>query len=217
MGGHVPKQFMELGGVPILVHSLRVLETVPAVEHVILAVPDADREYCLREIVTRYRFAKVTKIVAGGERRQDSVRHGLQEVDEEADLVLIHDAVRPLVTRDVVERVIRRAEEVGGAIAAVPMRDTVKEVGRDGAITATVDRGRLWLAQTPQVFRVKVLRDAHRKAHLEKFHATDDAQLVEWLGQPVAVVEGSEENLKITRPQDLAIGEAILAARDGVR
>jgi 2-C-methyl-D-erythritol 4-phosphate cytidylyltransferase len=213
MGGHVPKQFIELGGVPILVHSLRVLEAVPAVERVILAVPDADREYCLREIVARYRFAKVTKIVAGGERRQDSVRHGLQEIGEGADLVLVHDAVRPLITRDVVERVIRRAEEVGGAIAAVPMRDTVKEVGADGAVAATVDRGRLWLAQTPQVFRVKVLREAHRKAHLEHFHATDDAQLVEWFGQPVSVVEGSEENLKITRPQDLAIGEAILAAR----
>jgi 2-C-methyl-D-erythritol 4-phosphate cytidylyltransferase len=213
MGGHVPKQFIELGGVPILVHTLRVLEAVPAVEHVILAVPDADREYCLREIVTRYRFAKVTKIVAGGERRQDSVRHGLQEVGDEADLVLVHDAVRPLITRDLVERVIHRAEEVGAAIAAVPMRDTVKVVGADGVIAATVDRGRLWLAQTPQVFRVKVLREGHRKAHLERFHATDDAQLVEWLGQPVAVVEGSEENLKITRPQDLAIGEAILAAR----
>lgn len=213
MGGHIPKQFLVLGGVPILVHSLRVLESVPAVEQIILAVPDADREYCLREIVTRYQFTKVTRIVVGGDRRQDSVRHGLQEVGEQANLVLVHDAVRPLITRDLVERVIRRAGEIGGAIVAVPMRDTVKEVGPEGVIAATLDRGRLWLAQTPQVFRVKVLREAHRKAHLERFHATDDAQLVEWLGHPVAVVEGSDENLKITRPQDLAIGEAILAAR----
>jgi len=213
MGSHIPKQFLSLGGVPLLVHSLRVLEAVPAVQQVILAVPGAEREYCLREIVARYQFTKVTKIVAGGERRQDSVRHGLQEVDERADLILVHDAVRPLITRDLVERVIRRAEAVGGAIAAVPMRDTVKEVGSGGAIATTVDRGRLWLAQTPQVFRAKALREAHRKAHLENFCATDDAQLFEWLGHPVAVVEGSEENIKITRPEDLAIGEAILASR----
>ena len=215
MGSHIPKQFLSLGGVPILVHSLRVLEAVAAVEHVILAVPEADREYCLREIVARYQFTKVTKVVAGGEHRQDSVRHGVQEVGQEADLVLVHDAVRPLITADLVERVIRRAGEVGAAIIAIPMRDTVKQVGPEGMIEVTVDRGQLWLAQTPQVFRATVLREAHRKAHLENFHATDDAQLLEWLGHPVAVVDGSEENIKITRPQDLVIGEAILAAREG--
>lgn len=217
MGSHIPKQFLSLGGVPILVHSLRVLEAVPAVEHVILAVPEADREYCLREIVARYQFTKVTKVVAGGEHRQDSVRHGVQEVGEEADLVLVHDAVRPLITADLVERVIRRAGEVGAAIVAIPMRDTVKQIGPEGMIEVTVDRGQLWLAQTPQVFRTKVLREAHRKAHLENFHATDDAQLLEWLGHPVAVVDGSEENIKVTRPEDLAIGEAILAARQRQR
>lgn len=215
MGSATPKQFLALGGVPILVHSLRVLEAVPAVIHVILAVPEAEREYCLREIVTRYRFAKVTKIVAGGASRQDSVRHGLHEVGPEADLVLVHDAVRPLITPDLVERVIRRAAEVGAAIVAIPMRDTVKQVGAHDLIEATVDRGRLWLAQTPQVFRTELLREAHRKAHLDGFEATDDAQLLEWMGREVAVVDGSEENIKITRPQDLAIGEAILAARQG--
>jgi 2-C-methyl-D-erythritol 4-phosphate cytidylyltransferase len=215
MGSTIPKQFLTLGGVPILAHSLRVLEAVPAVASVILAVPEADRDYCLREIVTRYQLTKVTRVVAGGERRQDSVRHGLQEVENDADLVLVHDAVRPLITRDLVERAIQRAAEVGAAIVAIPMRDTVKQVGAGRLIEATVDRGRLWLAQTPQVFRAALLREAHRKAHLEGFHATDDAQLLEWMGHPVAVVDGSEENIKITRPQDLAIGEAVLAARMG--
>lgn len=213
MGSTIPKQFLTLGGVPILAHSLRVLEAVPAVAQVILAVPEADRDYCLREIVTRYQLTKVTRVVAGGERRQDSVRHGLQEVENDADLVLVHDAVRPLITRDLVERAIQRAAEVGAAIVAIPMRDTVKQVGAGRLIEVTVDRGRLWLAQTPQVFRAALLHEAHRKAHLEGFHATDDAQLLEWMGHPVAVVDGSEENIKITRPQDLAIGEAILAAR----
>lgn len=213
MGGHIPKQFLSLGGVPILVHSLRVLEAVPAITHIILAVPETEREYCLHEIVTRYQLSKVTKIVAGGERRQDSVRHGLMAVQEGVEVILVHDAVRPLITSDVVERVIARAKETGAAIAAIPMRDTVKRVGQEGMIDATVDRTPLWLAQTPQAFRTGLLRDAHRKAHLERFDATDDAQLLEWMGFPVAVVEGSEENIKITRPQDLAVGEAILAAR----
>jgi 2-C-methyl-D-erythritol 4-phosphate cytidylyltransferase len=211
----IPKQFITLGCVHILAHSLRVLESVPSVAHVILALPEADRDYCLREIVTRYQLTKVTRVVAGGERRQDSVRHGLQEVENDADLVLVHDAVRPLITRDLVERAIQRAAEVGAAVAAIPMRDTVKQVGAGRLIEATVDRGHLWLAQTPQVFRAALLREAHRKAHLEGFHATDDAQLLEWMGHPVAVVDGSEENIKITRPQDLAIGEAVLAARRG--
>jgi len=213
MGGQIPKQYLPLGGVPVLVHSLRVLEAVPAIARIVMAVPEADREYCLDEIVNRYQITKVTKIVAGGERRQDSVRHGLQEVGDDVKVVLVHDAVRPLITAELVERVIARATVVGAAIAAIPMRDTVKRVGPEGTIKETVDRRDLWLAQTPQAFLTSALREAHRKAHLQGFHATDDAQLMEWTGVPVAVVDGSEENIKITRPQDLAIGEAILAAR----
>ena len=213
MGGRIPKQYLSLGGVPILVHSLRILEAVPAVRHIILAVPEAERDYCLKEIITRYRITKVSKVVAGGERRQDSVRHGLREVEDGAEIVLVHDAVRPLVTREVVERVVARAEQVGAAIAGIPMRDTVKRIGADGMIEATIDRGGMWLAQTPQAFRLDLLRQAHHKADLERFHATDDAQLLEWMGLAVAVVDGSEENIKITRPEDLAVGEAILAAR----
>ena len=213
MGGQISKQYLPLGGVPVLVHSLRVLEAVPAIAHIVLAVPEADREYCRDEIVNRYQITKVTKIVAGGERRQDSVRHGLQEVGDDVKVVLVHDAVRPLITTDLVERVIAQATSIGAAIAAIPMRDTVKRVGTEAMIKETVDRGDLWLAQTPQAFFTSALREAHRKAHLQGFHATDDAQLMEWMGVPVAVVDGSEENIKITRPRDLAIGEAILAAR----
>jgi 2-C-methyl-D-erythritol 4-phosphate cytidylyltransferase len=213
MGGGIPKQFLALAGVPILVHALRVLEAVPAVTRVIIAAPPADREYCLKEIVSRYHFSKVHKVVAGGERRQDSVRHALHEVPDDVETVLIHDAVRPLVTPDVVGRVLERALAAGAAIAAIPMRDTVKRSNDEGFIAATVDRGGLWLAQTPQAFGAKALKQAHQKSHLEQFHATDDAQLLEWMGLPVALVEGSEENIKITRPEDLLIGEAILAAR----
>lgn len=213
MGGAVPKQFLTLAGLPILIHSLRVLEQATAVNEIILTVPAADRAYCLNEIVARYGFHKITKVVPGGEQRQDSVRHGLAELDQNADVVLIHDAVRPFLTTDMVARVVEAAAEHGAAIVAMPMRDTVKRVGADGFIESTVDRNHLWLAQTPQAFQRSLLQMAHRKAQLEKYHATDDAQLMEWLGHRVAIVEGSGENIKITRPEDLAMGEAILAAR----
>lgn len=215
MGGDVPKQFLTLGGLPILVHSLLVLERADPVHEVVLVVPSAERDYCLREIVSRHGFAKVTRVVPGGAERQDSVRLGLQTVGDDAELVLVHDAVRPFLTGDMVARVLERAAEWGAAVVAIPMRDTVKQVGAGGLVERTVDRRGLWLAQTPQAFRVGVLREAHRKAHLEGFRATDDAQLVEWFGGPVAAVEGSGENIKITRPEDLVIGEAILAARRG--
>ncbi len=213
MGSATPKQFLTLGGKPLLVHSLHVLDRSRSISEIVLAVPEAERDYCLTEIVDRYRFRKVTKIVPGGAQRQDSVRHALDAVHPDADLALVHDAVRPFVTEEMVEGVLQRAREVGGAIIALPIRDTVKVVGEDERIQQTMDRGNLWLAQTPQAFRLELLREVHRKAQLEGVHATDDAQLMERFGLPVAVVEGSGENIKITRPEDLAIGEAILAAR----
>jgi 2-C-methyl-D-erythritol 4-phosphate cytidylyltransferase len=197
------------------VHALRVLEGSAAVTEIILAVPAADREYCLNEIVARYQFRKITKVVPGGEQRQGSVRHGLDELDQDVDIVIVHDAVRPFLTADMVARVIDAAAQHGAALVAIPMRDTIKRVGPDGLVETTIDRNHLWQAQTPQAFQRMLLQTAHRKAYLEKYHATDDAQLMEWLGHRVAIVEGSGENIKITRPEDLGIGEAILAARGG--
>lgn len=217
MGGSTPKQFLTVGGLPILVRALRVLEGSTAVTEIILTVPEADREYCLNEIVARYGFHKITKVVPGGEQRQDSVRHGLAELDQEVDIVIVHDAVRPFLTTDMVARTIDAAAQHGAAIVAIPMRDTIKRVGSDGLIESTIDRSHLWLAQTPQAFQRALLQTAHRKAYLEKYHATDDAQLMEWLGHRVVIVEGNGENIKITRPEDLGIGEAILAARADVK
>ncbi|MES4786222.1 MAG: 2-C-methyl-D-erythritol 4-phosphate cytidylyltransferase, partial [Nitrospiraceae bacterium] len=126
MGSNTPKQFLSLGGLPIIVYSLQVFEQSESIAEVVLAVPEADREFCLKEIVTRHGLTKVRRIVAGGEQRQDSVRHGLTAVDETVDLVLVHDAVRPFVTPDMVGRVVQRAGEYGAAVVAIPMRDTVK-------------------------------------------------------------------------------------------
>jgi 2-C-methyl-D-erythritol 4-phosphate cytidylyltransferase len=213
MGGDVRKQFRLMGGLPLLVHSLRVFQSSPVIDAVILAVPEADLHYCRTEIVAPHGFTKVSHVIAGGKERQDSVRHGLAVVDESVNVVVIHDAVRPCVTDMMVRQVVEAASTDGAAIIALPMRDTVKQVGDDRLIERTIDRKPLWLAQTPQAFRRDWLQEAHRKAQAEQLASTDDAFLVEWMGHPVRVVEGSGENIKITRPEDLVIGEAILSAR----
>ena len=213
MGGTVPKQFLSLGGEPLIIQSLRTLQAAPVVDRIVLAVPLADVEYCENEIVLRHRFTKVTKVVAGGIERQDSVRNALAQVPSETEIVLIHDAVRPFVTLQMIAEVVAAARKEGAAIIALPMRDTVKQVRTDGTIERTVDRSPLWFAQTPQAFRRDWIEIAHKKAYAEGIRATDDAFLVEWLGHSVAVVEGSGENIKVTRPEDLVIGEAILASR----
>ncbi len=213
MGGAIPKQFLALGGEPLIIQSLLALQAAAVVDQIILAVPSADIDYCQREIVAKHRFTKVTKVVAGGAERQDSVRHALAEVPSGTEIVLVHDAVRPFLTQGMIDGVVAAARKHGAAIVALPMRDTVKQVGPDGMIERTVDRAPLWLAQTPQAFRRDWIEEAHRKAQAEGVRATDDAFLVEWLGHAVAVVEGSGENIKVTRPEDLVIGEAILASR----
>jgi len=213
IGGSVPKQYLALGGQPIILHALRILQASPVIDEIILAVPQSDTDYCLTQIVTPHHFTKVEKIVPGGQERQDSVRHALEVVHEDVDVVLVHDAVRPFLTERMVEEVVSRARVKGAAIIALPMKDTVKQVGADHVIERTVDRRPLWLAQTPQAFRRDWLLVAHRKAHGEGVSATDDAYLVEWCGHPVSVVEGSEDNIKVTRPEDMIIGEAIFASR----
>lgn len=213
MGGTVRKQFRTLGGMPLVVHSLRILQASPVIDVVVLAVPEADITYCRHEIVDAHRFTKVIAVVAGGQERQDSVRQALAAVDEHVDIVVVHDAVRPFLTERMLAEVVAEAQAKGAAIIALPMRDTVKWVGADRVIERTVDRKPLWLAQTPQAFRRDWLQEAHQRAKAEGVAATDDAYLIEWMGHPVTVVEGSGENIKVTRPEDMIIGEAIFASR----
>ena len=215
MGAGTPKQFLMLGGVPMMLHSLRALERAPSVSEVVLVVPKQDRERALTDVVERYGLKKVMKVVPGGATRQESVHHGLNEVDEDAEIVVVHDAVRPFVTEDLIERSIEAARKHGGAIVAVPMKDTPKQAGPDGLIQRTLNRAELWLAQTPQTFRRALIVEAYRKAEIEHLHATDDAALVERLGHKVGIVEGSWENIKVTTREDMVLAEAILAARKG--
>lgn len=213
MGAGVPKQFLQLGGIPLFIHSLHVLQQSSAVEEIILVLPESDREYCIQEILPSYSLPKLSQVVRGGARRQDSVRNGLRAVSSGIDLILVHDAVRPFLTLSMIDMCIEKTKAHGAAIVAVPMRDTVKKVQDDGFIESTVDRSVLWLAQTPQVFRVDLLEKAHRLAEEDEIDATDDASLIERLGESVMIVKGSNDNIKITRPEDLIVGEALVAHR----
>ncbi len=213
MGGDMPKQYLVVGGVPLIVHSLRTLQSAPVVDDIVVAVPEADREYCRREIVGRFGLTKVRHVVAGGAQRQDSVQAALAAAEARAEIVVVHDAVRPFLTVEMIVRVCEAAARHGGAIIAIPARDTLKEVGEDGRIERTVDRTRLWQAQTPQAFRLDILQRAHEKARADRYVGTDEADLVQRLGEPVVVVEGSGDNIKVTKPEDLVIGDAIWASR----
>lgn len=213
MGSGTPKQFLQLGDVPLLVHVLRVLESNRMISEIVLVVPQDAVTSCREELLPPFAFSKVSSVVAGGTRRQDSVWNGLQSADERTKIVVVHDAVRPFVTGRMVEEVVDGARIHGAAIVAIPLHDTVKRVAADGMIEMTLDRQRLWSAQTPQAFDVELLRQAHRSSQTAGVEATDDAFLVERIGHRVSIVNGSPDNIKVTRPADLVMGEAILAAR----
>ena len=213
MGSRTPKQFLQFAGVPLLVHSLRVFEASQTIGEIILVVPETDVTACQKELVPAFGFSKISRVISGGTRRQDSVWNGLQAVNGRTDIVVVHDAVRPFVTEAMVQAVVDRARIHGAALVGIPLRDTIKRVGPDGMIDATLDRQGLWAAQTPQAFNVELLREAHQCGQRDNVDVTDDAGLVERLGHPVSIVTGTADNVKMTRPEDLLIGEAILAAK----
>ena len=210
LGAGVPKAFVELGGVPLVVRSLRAMLAVPAVASVVVVVPAA---YAARAGETLARCGPwrcPVTVVNGGPERQDSVRNGLAAVGD-VDLIAIHDAARPFVSPDVVEAAIAAAAAHGAAIVATPATDTIKQVAPDGRIEHTPRRDSMWLAQTPQVFRGALIRAAHAEGATSESDATDDAVLVERLGAPVYVVRGNPENRKITTAADLRWAESLLA------
>jgi 2-C-methyl-D-erythritol 4-phosphate cytidylyltransferase len=202
------KQMLELGGVPLLVHTLKRFETCDAVDQVILVLqPNLTSD--VLALMPKHNLKKIVRVVGGGAERQDSVYRGLQVVNpESAGIVLVHDAARPFIRADEIRAVIERAENKGAAIMASPAVDTIKQV-KQSTIRRTLPRQFIYLAQTPQAFRYAIIKEAYDRAFAEGFRGTDDAQLVERLGQKVSVVEGSQINIKITRPFDLKIAEVI--------
>jgi 2-C-methyl-D-erythritol 4-phosphate cytidylyltransferase len=216
MGAETPKQFLSLDGVPVLLFTLRRLAACPAITDFIIATR-AEEIDSLMSSISAEKFGRSVRVVRGGDTRQDSVANALAEVSTETDLILVHDAVRPLVTLNQIERVIAEAAACDAAILGIPAMDTVKEVKRASLptdvalITATIPRERVVLAQTPQVFRASVLLEAFAQARQDGVSASDEAGLVERLGRDVHVVVGSERNLKITRPGDMQLAEFYLS------
>jgi 2-C-methyl-D-erythritol 4-phosphate cytidylyltransferase len=215
MGGETPKQFLELDGAPILLLTLRRLASVDAISEIIVAT----RAYEIPRMEERFhqeKFSQPVRVVKGAATRQESVAAALAHVSDDTELVAVHDAVRPFVTREQVSRVIEEARKCGAAILGIPAMDTVKEVKRGSLpedvalITGTIPRERVVLAQTPQVFRTKLLKEAFAKAIADEVNASDEAGLVERLGHDVHVVHGSERNIKITKPSDMELARFYL-------
>jgi len=212
LGASVSKQYLTLGEKPILAHTLERLAALPQVAKIHIIAPEADLDYCREQIVARHRLEKVSQVICGGAERQDSVRNGLEACGASpSDVVLIHDGVRPFFPASQIEALIEQASAEGAAMLALPAQDTVKEVV-DGRVCATLERSRLWLAQTPQAFRYQRILEAHRRAYAAGYAGTDDASLVEWCGWPVVVLPGTSHNLKVTTAADLALARALLAA-----
>jgi len=209
-GQPLPKAFVPLAGRPLLLHALAAMAASPLVDRVVPVIARADRERWERLRGETEQIPKLAPAVTGGSERQDSVRAGLAALAGDVAWVAVHDAARPFVRPAAVARVIAAARECGAAILAAPVADTIKRV-QAGRVVETPPRAECWAAQTPQVFRVELLREALAKATAQGRVATDDAQLVEWLGVAVAVVEGDADNCKLTRPEDLAAAERRLA------
>lgn len=215
---HPSKQFSELAGTPILIHTLRKFGALDAVSEIWLALRENEMEAFRERLAKEVDDTLKTKVelVSGGEHRQQSVEHALNAITAAPDdIVLVHDAVRPLVTPEIIHEVIQAAKKYGAAIAGVPAVDTVKQVERtaEGAIVkATIPRAGVVLAQTPQGFRYSVIKKAFDEAAADGFMGTDEASLVERLGHEVAVVMGSPKNLKITSPGDMELAEFYLHA-----
>jgi len=203
-----PKQLLALNGIPIIIHTIRKFDISRVIDYIIVTAP---RESVIEvsELIKSAEFQKPVIVVQGGERRQDSVASGLNHLQPGTDIVAVHDGVRPFVSIDDIENAVRQAERTGAAVLAVPIVDTVKQVEKD-VIDSTLTREHLVLAQTPQVFRTEILKQAFDRATKDEYYGTDESSLVERLGHPVAIVRGSERNIKITRPSDLSLARAFL-------
>ena len=215
MGADQPKQFLELDGLPLIIFTLRRLAACPAITDFFIATR-ADDVMFLEDKVAKAALGRPARVVHGGDTRQLSVANALAQVDPSTEIVMVHDAVRPFVMREQIERLIAETRARGAAILGIPAIDTVKEVKRASLpedvalISATIPRERIVLAQTPQAFSYTLLRDAFRKAQQDDITASDEAALVERFGHDVFVVLGSERNIKITRPSDMDLARFYL-------
>jgi 2-C-methyl-D-erythritol 4-phosphate cytidylyltransferase len=204
------KQFHLLEEKPILAHTLDQFEKCPLIDAILLVLAKEDMHYGLQEIIGKYNYHKISQIIPGGSRRQESAKNGIDALPADVDIVAIHDGVRPFVTREMIEESIRSAIRFKAVVFGVPVKDTIKISNPDGTIFKTLNRESLWQIQTPQTFQVTLIRDAYVKAAEDGFIGTDDASLVERLGTKVHILPGSYTNIKITTPEDLILASHYL-------
>jgi 2-C-methyl-D-erythritol 4-phosphate cytidylyltransferase len=208
MQSPTPKQYLSLGGKPILAQTLQVFEECSAIDGIYVIVPQDQMDMVQKDIVEKYNCKKVLKLVRGGRMRQYSVWNGLNAISAGCSIVVVHDGVRPLISPRLIAQSIEAAQKSGAAVVAVLARDTVKRAAA-GKKVQTLPREEIWLAQTPQTFQFPLLMKAYQKAHQDEILGTDDAFLVERLGYPVTLVMGDHSNIKITTPEDLVLAEAL--------
>ncbi|MGD8369046.1 MAG: 2-C-methyl-D-erythritol 4-phosphate cytidylyltransferase [Desulfobacterales bacterium] len=215
MNTEIPKQYLPLDGKPVLAHSIGAFLDCPHIDRIVVVVARDDVERFENSVLSRVSAGKPLAWVEGGDHRGESVYRGLQFAGGRTGIVVIHDGVRPLIRPAMIGRVVAVAKEKGACILAAKAIDTLKRVDENGCVRETLDRSRIWTAQTPQAFPFFQIRDAHEKARAQGIAVTDDAQLLERLNLPVHIVEGDPSNLKITTARDLQVAEALLAAGNG--
>ncbi len=216
MGEGYNKQYILLAGKPIVARTIEVFENVGSIDEIVLVVGKGEIDLARKDIIHKYNFKKVVKIIEGGTERQDSVYNGLKAIDVNCNIVLIHDGARPFITGNIIEKSIKAAKDAGACVVAVRVKDTIKVVNKNMEVDYTPDRDILWAVQTPQAFEHKLLLEAYKKLRADNIKVTDDAMLVEKLGHIIKIIEGSYENIKITTPEDLILGEGILKKRENI-
>ena len=207
------KLLLLLRGRPVIIHTLEVFEKDPNCSGIILVVQPEEASM-FSNLISEYDVSKVKKLVHGGAERQESVYNGLKEANPD-EIVLVHDGARPFITTPIISRLVEKAAEEGAAIAAVPVKDTIKRVD-GGTVAETFERSSLWSVQTPQAFRMQLIMQAHEKAQADRYIGTDEASLAERANIRVQIVEGDYDNIKLTTPEDLVFAEAIIQKRQSL-
>jgi 2-C-methyl-D-erythritol 4-phosphate cytidylyltransferase len=209
--GDIKKPYLELAGKPILAHTLMVFQHCSLINTIIVIVVAGDEDKCFKDMIIPYGLDKVHKVVTGGDTRQESVFNGLKSLSSNTEIVIVHDCARPFVKAEMIKSTLEAAIQWGASTVAIPVKDTIKEADDDNLVVRTLDRQKLWSIQTPQAFKYDLIIKAHLYARENNIKVTDDASLIEVLGlHRVKLVMGSEENIKITTPGDLAIARAIM-------
>lgn len=210
-GADLPKQFVEIAGAPLMVHTLNIFNQIEEIESIVVAVHTEWYSYT-KDMVKQYGQKKVKEVIIGGMERQDSVSNAIHtKTVSESDIVMIHDAVRPFCTPQLIKSVLGAVEDAGAVIPATKPTETIKEINHKGEVIKTIDRSKLAMVQTPQAYWYDIIKTAYEKAMLANFYGPDSASLVEFIGYKVTTIEGESSNLKITNPYDLKLGELILS------